>query len=433
MLPGFAVILLHLFVNQSIMKNTIVKSLLLFSIMPILFVQCSKNPQEILPTEPVPINLTPNQVSIVESGNSFAFDIFRKVVENAGESENIMISPLSISYALSMALNGANGSTQDSMFKALRINDLTSEELNSSFKNLTKALLSVDQRVAMSIANSVWTEQNFLVKQSFINILTDYYSAESKQFDINDPTAPDKINAWIEENTNGLIKEMIDKLDDNTVMLLINAIYFKGKWKFQFDASETAQKPFHKPGGSAVDVPTMTQTADFKVYDGDGFILGEFPYGQGNFVMDIILPDAQDGVTALLPSLTDAAFTSWSGSLSVQEVDLFLPRFKYGFKKKLKDILTDMGMGIAFIDGADFTNIADFPPLIINEVTHQSFIETNEVGTEAAAATVVEIGLTSYPPQPVVFNADHSFLYVIRETTTNSIIFMGRVCDPLAE
>jgi serpin B len=149
--------------------------------------------------------------------------------------------------------------------------------------------------------------------------------------------------------------------------------------------------------------------------------------------MDIILPDAQDGVTALLPSLTDAAFTGWTGSLSEQEVDLFLPRFKYGFKKQLNDILTDMGMGIAFNEGADFTGIADFPPLIISKVTHQSFIETNEEGTEAAAATVVEVGLTSAPPQTVIFNADHSFLYIIRETTTNSIIFMGRVCDPLAE
>jgi serpin B len=416
------------------MKNNILKAVLVFSItIPLLFVQCSKNPQESLPTEPVKIDLTPVQVSLVGSGNSFAFDIFREVVGNAAASENIMISPLSISYALSMALNGAYGTTQDSMFKALRINDLTPEELNNSFKNLTKSLLTVDQRVLMAIANSVWIEQDFLVKQSFIDILTRYYNAESREFDIDDSTVPDKINAWIEDKTNGLIKDMIDKLDDNTVMLLINAIYFKGKWKLQFDKNETDQKPFYKPGGSSAEVPTMIQTADFKVYDGDGFILGEFPYGQGNFVMDIILPDAREGASALLPSVTDEAFTGWIGNLSVNKVDLYLPRFKYGYKKQLNDILTDMGMGIAFNDGADFTNIADYPPLIINRVLHQSFIETNEEGTEAAAVTTVEFGTTSYPPPNVQFNADHAFLYIIRETTTNTIIFMGRVADPTAE
>ena len=239
------------------------------------------------------------------------------------------------------------------------------------------------------------------------------------------------INSWIEDKTNGLIKEMVDELDPLTKMLLINAIYFKGKWKSQFDAEKTLQKPFYKPSGTSADVPMMKQNADFKVYDGDGFILAEFPYGQGNFVMDIILPDAQNGVTQLLPSITNATFTDWVSRLSEQEVNLSLPRFKYGYKRQLKDILSDMGMGIAFSDNADFTNIADFPPLKIGEVIHQAFIETNEEGTEAAAATVVTIIATSYRP-PVEFNADHSFIYIIREITTNSVIFMGRVADPLS-
>ncbi len=166
------------------------------------------------------------------------------------KNENVMISPLSISYALSMTLNGADGATRDSIIKALRLNGITMDALNTSFKDLTSALLSVDQRVLMSIANSVWTEKDFVVKQSFIDILTEYYEAESKSFDINDPSAPAKINAWIEDKTNGLIKNMVDKLNDNAVMLLINAIYYKGKWSSQFDKSKTVPMPFYKTGGS---------------------------------------------------------------------------------------------------------------------------------------------------------------------------------------
>jgi serpin B len=390
---------------------------------------CSKT-DEVLPTEPVPIDLTTDQVALIESGNSFAFDIFSQVLKNAGESENVMISPMSISYALSMTLNGANGETRTAMLEALRLNGITVDAINNSYKNLTEALLSVDKRVLISIANSVWTENDFAVKQAFIDILTNYYDAESKSFDINDSSAPDKINAWIEDKTNGLIKEMIDKLEDNTVMLLINAIYFKGKWKSEYDESKTVEMPFYKTGINQVDVPMMKQETEFSVYQGDGFILAEFPYGQGNFVMDVILPDEQDGLTNTLSSVSDANFTSWISQMSKRKTDVSFPRFKYGFKKKLKDVLSDMGMGIAFTEGADFSNISDQYDLLINDVTHQSFIETNEEGTEAAAATVVDIGMTSMPPASLVFKMDHPFMYIIRETTTNSIIFMGRVSDP---
>jgi serine protease inhibitor len=421
----------YLYVTLIFMRIKLIKTAgICFVTVLLTSTSCTKNPEEILPTDPVPITLNSTQASMIGSGNAFAFDIFRMILENADESENIIISPLSISYALSMTLNGANGTTRDSIFKALRLNGITPEELNSSYKDLTDALLSVDKRVAIKIANSVWTEEDFQVKKSFIDILTGYYNTESKQFDINDQSAPDKINEWIEDNTNGLIKHMVDKLNDNTVMLLINAIYFKGKWKSQFDAGDTQNRPFYKSGGTSADVPMMKQSDDFMFYDGDGFILGEFPYGQGNYVMDIILPDNYYNVNTLMPGITDISFNGWVSQMTKREVNLYLPRFKYAFKKQLKDILSQMGMGIAFTDAADFTNIAASPPLLINDVTHQAFIETNEEGTEAAAATIVDIGLTSIGPSLLVFNADHPFIFIIRESTTNSIIFMGRVSDP---
>ena len=417
---------------DKIMKNHNFKAAVAFIFtFPLTFLSCNKEPVETLPTDPVQINLTTDQVSLIESENSFALDIFKKVIENSAESENIIISPLSISSALSMTLNGANGATRDAMMEALRVNGLTPEIINNSYKNLTEALLNVDKRVLISIANSVWTENNFVVKKPFTDILTQFYNAESKSFDITDPLVPKQINSWIESKTNGLIKNMVDKLEDNTVMLLINAIYFKGKWKSQFDKENTIQGSFYKPGGITAQVPMMKQTSDFKIYNGEGFTLAEFPYGQANFVMDIILPDNNIGVNNMIPLISNNSFKGWLNQLGQRKTDLTFPRFKYGYKKQLKDILIKMGMGIAFTENADFSNISDIN-LLINEVTHQAFIETNEEGTEAAAATIVGIGTTSMPVGPFVLNIDHSFLYIIRETSTNSILFMGRVVDPLA-
>ncbi len=417
--------------KYNIMKNKILKTGLVASLaISMIFLSCEKNPDNKLPDQPVPIDLTLKQVSLIESANSFAFDIFREVLKSAPDSKNIIISPLSISCALSMTLNGANSATRDSMDKALRLKNITIDELNQSYKDLTAALLSVDKRVLISIANSVWIKNDFAVKKPFTDILAGFYNAESKSFNINDATVPAQINTWIESKTNGLIKDMIDKLNDNTVMLLINAIYFKGKWTVQFDKNATSTRPFSRPDGSNVSVPSMHQSEIHKVYQGNGFVLAEIPYGQGNFVIDILLPD-NNNLASVTSLLTDTGFKNMENNLSNRKVNLYLPRFKYGYKKTLKEVLSLMGMGIAFTDAADFSNISDIG-LLINEVTHQAFIETNEEGTEAAAATVVDIGLTSLGPDtPILIDINRPFIYFIRETTTNSILFMGKVADPL--
>jgi serine protease inhibitor len=413
------------------MKNKILTTgMALLSAISMMLISCEKTTDNNLPDKPVPINLTTAQASLIESSNSFAFDIFRKVLESTPDSKNIIISPLSISYALSMTVNGANTATRDSMIKALRLKNITIGELNKSYKDLTAALLSVDKRVTMSVANSVWTENNFVVKKPFTDILTDYYSAEAKSFDITDPTVPAKINSWIESKTNGLIRDMIDKLNDNTVMLLINAIYFKGKWKVEFDKNATTNRTFFRTDGSGISAPSMHQSEKHSIYQGSGYVLAEIPYGQGNFVLDILLPD-NNSLSSLTPLLTDAGFRNMENNLTERKVNLYLPRFKYGYKKTLKEVLSLMGMRIAFTDMADFSNISDLA-LLINEVTHQAFIETNEEGTEAAAATVVDVGTTSFDPNgPVTIDVNRPFIYFIRETTTNSILFMGRVADPL--
>ena len=419
--------------NSKSMKKFNLKTVLLTLIsIPLIFISCKKEPAVTLPVDPVPIDLTANQVSLISSENSFALDIFKKVIENSSQTENIIISPLSISSALSMTLNGANGATRDVMLDALRLKGLTPDIINNSYKDLTGALLNIDKRVLISIANSIWAENKFAVKKSFTDILTQFYDAESKSFDITDPLVPKQVNSWIESKTNGLIKNMVDQLDPNTVMLLINAIYFKGKWQSQFDKEKTSLGSFYKPGGVTAQVQMMKQTSKFKSYKGEGFTLAEFPYGQGNFVMDVILPDDNNGINNILPLINNISLKGWLNQMSERKTDLTFPRFKYGYKKELKAILSDMGMGIAFTDNADFSNISAIG-LLISFVLHQAFIETNEEGTEAAAATIVGIGTTSAPVDPFILNVDHSFLYIIRETTTNSMLFMGRVNDPLAE
>jgi len=196
----------------------------------------------------------------------------------------------------------------------------------------------------------------------------------------------------------------------------------------QFDKNATTNRAFSKPDGSNVNVPSMHQTETHKVSHANGCTLIEIPYGQGNFVIDILLPD-NNNIASITPLLNDEGFNSIENSLSQRKVNLYLPRFKYGYKKTLKEVLSLMGMRIAFTDEADFSNISDLS-LLINEVTHQAFIETNEEGTEAAAATVVDIGVTSAGPDPLLIDINRPFIYIIRETTTNSIIFMGKVADP---
>lgn len=412
------------------MKRLISTTLILVSLTAILTTACKKNSDENLPGEPVTIQMTPQQVSIVNNGNSFAFDIFRDITESEDGGKNIMISPMSISVALSMTANGAAGATRTAMLEGLRSNGLTVDEINAAYKELVKALLSVDKRVLISIANSVWTEEHFTAKQSFIEVLEDFYNAQAKSFEVTDPGAKDAINKWIEDNTNGLIKKMIEAIEPDEIMFLINAIYFKGLWKDKFDKNETVLENFNKANNSTVQVSMMKRTGNYKIYQGQDLVMAEFPYGQGNYVMDVILPASVDGGDEAIQNLTPESFGQMVAGLSSMEAEVSFPRFKYGYKKELNDVLIAMGMGPAF-SNADFSNIAD-ASLEISRVLHQAFIETNEDGTEAAAATVVGIRLTSMPMN-FVLRLDRPFIYIIRETSTNAILFIGRVSDPLAE
>jgi serpin B len=384
-----------------------------------------------LPTEPVPVDLTLKQKEVVASANKFAFDLFVPIVTGEDGAGNIMISPFSITSALSMTLNGAAGETFDAMKNTLCYGDQTIEEINDTYLKLMTDMVPVDQRVTMEIANSVWVRENLDVVPDFITTIEKWYLAQSESFNPADPGAADMVNGWIAEKTHDKIQKMLDSMDPDIAMLLINAIYFKGKWSSEFDKDDTETLPFYVTPGSPVQVPMMKQTNDFAVADAGNATLVELPYGQGNYSMVVMLPDEGFTVADAAAILTRENWDTWMTVLKtgITEVDLTMPRFKYEYKRTLNDDLKALGMEIAFDPlNADFSNMC-YHQLVISFVLHQTFIETNEEGTEAAAATVVAM-TDSAMPEITTINLNRPFLYFIRETTTGTIVFMGQVADP---
>jgi serine protease inhibitor len=385
-----------------------------------------------LPTDPIPILLTEKQKEVVDQSNDFAFNLFKEILNNKKGSENIMISPFSISSALSMTLNGASGETYNEMLQALSLTGKSLEEINDAYLKLMSDMVPVDERVVMDIANSVWVEQDFVVKEGFLQALETYYEAEAKSFDINDPGSADIINSWIAGKTNDKIKKMLSQLNPGIRMLIINAVYFNGKWKEKFDPAKTSDRPFYLSSGTSKNVATMTNKTAISAFHKDNATVVDIPYGQGNYTMVIALPDEGYTPAQLASSLDAATWQEWETSLENAggEYQLYLPKFKYEYKRSLVGDLQNLGMKLAFTDFADFSNIST-TSLKVYDVLHQTFISTDEEGTEAAAATVVSIGLTSVgPSQEILIN--RPFIYFIREIYTGTIVFMGIVEDPSA-
>jgi serpin B len=340
-----------------------------------------------------------------------------------------MISPFSISSALSMTLNGASNETFDAMKKSLALKDKTLEQINETYLKLMTEMVTVDKSVVLDVANSVWVDKQLNVKQAFITDLKKWYNSEARNIDVTDPNAVGIVNDWIASKTQDKITDMLDKFDSGAAMLLINAIYFNGKWSYEFDKSETKDEPFYVTSSGSITVPMMHIIHNLKVIRSNSFSIVEIPYGQGNYSMVVVLPDENLSASDLANVLTPSMWQDWMGSLadSTREVMLSMPRFKFNYKRLLNQDLINLGMGIAFSNQADFSNISD-QPLMISKVLHQSFIDTNEEGTEAAAATVVE--MLAGAAEPFAVNANHPFLYFIRETSTGTIIFMGKVSNP---
>ncbi len=389
-----------------------------------------RNPDPDLITKAEPIVLTTRQAEKVAGDNAFALDLFRRVAAS-DDKKNAFISPLSVTMALGMLYNGTSEEAGAEMAATLGVSDFSSGEINEYYQKMSRALLSVDPLTAISIANSIWSEQTYPVKQSFMDINKACYGAEVRSLDFSAPSAVAAINAWCAAITNNKIKTILNSIPDDAVMYLINAVYFKSKWESMFDKKDTKNENFTLEGGGRKAVPTMNQTEVFPYYRDGNVECLELTYGNGAFSMLVMLPAGDKTLDDIVESLDAEAYGNIVAGLDELELRIKLPRFKQECEFLLNDHVAGLGMNLIFQSGGNLNGIADDPRLAISEIKHKTFVEVNEEGTEAAAVTSVGIWVTSAGPrQPGTFYADRPFLYLIREKSTGAILFIGRMDDP---
>ncbi len=396
----------------------------------IVFVHCTtKNPVTDNPADPHGSGWYAK--GLVESDNRFGIKLFKEIVEEEGDT-NIFISPLSVSMALGMTYNGADGTTKEAMEKTLELSGLTIEEINESYQNLINLLTQLDPKVQFDIANSIWYCNIWTPKEEFLDLCAQYFYAQVTGMNFSAFDAADIINAWVDENTNGRIKEIVEKpIDDDIVMFLINAIYFKAAWTYQFDKELTTDDKFYLEDGSAVNCRMMEQRAIYDYYLDDDFVAVDLPYGDGKFSMTIFLPNGDKDVDDLIERLNQENYDAWIGSLSTPEdsFDVYIPKFKLEYGLELDDALKALGMRIAFSYSADFSKMYSGGGVWISKVIHKTFVEVNEEGTEAAAAISVPIWC-SLPPGLGSFKVNRPFVFVIRESDSGTILFIGKIVNP---
>ncbi len=424
---------MHLEANYATMK----KLYYVIIVAGIILLSCQKDdsPDDISVYDPQPIELNEAGENVVESSNEFGLDIFRLLITDEPVSKNIFISPTSLALALAMTLNGANNATEDSMAYALRLTQYTAEQINETFHELIDGLTTVDEKIILEIANSIWYRLGFAVEPDFLNINSMYYNAEVAALDFTSPEAVATINNWVAEQTHDKITTVLNTINPQAVMFLINALYFKGMWTIKFNEESTNDATFYPSDGSEKTVQMMHFEEEIGYFENDLFQMCELNYGRGNFSMIVLLPKSGQSIDEPADQLSTENWNNWMLSLNESKVNLSLPKFTFGYEKKLNDILSLMGMEIAFDPGrADFTGINPGGGLYIDFVKHKTFVEVNEEGTEAAAVTVVGINLTAMPSEDIHYmNVNHPFLFAIREKTTHTIVFMGKVAEPVIE
>ncbi len=386
------------------------------------------------PTEPLkeieglPRDLSFSEQLLVDAGNDFSFRLLGQLFGEAPDS-NLFVSPLSASVAPGMTLNGAAGSTFEEMRGTLGFGDLTMDEIDQAYRDLIDLLLNLDPTVEMAIGNSIWYREGFPVRTDFLDRTRSYFGAEVAALDFTSPSAPVTINDWVKASTKGKIAEIVDSpIDPAVVMYLINAIYFKGSWTYRFDKGKTAQAPFSGLSGSSASVPLMELEGELLYDETDEYQVLDLPYGGKAFSMTVLLPRAGHPLQEIVASLDPGGWSRITGSLRESEGTVYLPRFRLEWERLLNEALRAMGMQTPFDPAhADFSGLANGVgpgDLFISKVKQKSYVDVNEEGTEAAAATSVEIELTAVPTH-FTFRADRPFLFVIRERFSQAILFAG--------
>ena len=364
--------------------------------------------------------------------NEFALELTVQLGrQDAGQ--NVFLSPANVAIALAMTANGARGETLQSMLSALNLNTLDLETVNSNFAALQALLVRDEPGATIAIANALWARAGVAFNADFLQRTQGFYDARIEALDFDQPDAPKTINEWVRRQTNDKIPAVVERIPEETILLLMSAIYFNGKWETPFNPEFTQDRPFYLLNGTTKELPTMYRSDDFEYLKGDGFQAVRLPYAGGGVRMVIILPDADRTLAQLTDQLSIENWESWREQFSVKEGQLYLPRFTTRYDKQLNQALSAMGMTEAFDDGrSDFSGMRPVPPaLFISQVRHVAYVDVNEAGTEAAAVTSVEMGITSaMPTETFLMQVDRPFFFAIEETSTGSILFTGLITEP---
>lgn len=380
-----------------------------------------------------PLNLPAGSTDVTTASNTFALNLFQKVLQTDTTTVNKLISPLSVYLALSMTYNGAAGTTLDSMAGTLGLTGVPTTELNSTSLALLQQLPREDSKVHLSLANSIWYAQSGpQPAAAFLNTARTDFIGAVQALDFNNPASVNTINSWVAKNTDNYIPTIIKALDPTEVMVLINAIYFNGAWLNAFPAANTNNQSFHLTGGGQESVPFMNETATIRASLGSKFTLAELPYGTGNaFDMYLAIPtDPSQPIDSFAASLDAGTIATAIAQLDSVRADLTIPKWSYSYSlDPMNDELTQMGMGIAFGGNADFSAMYPTAHVNLSKVIHKTYIQVSEEGTQAAAVTAV-VGVTSIANPTTPITANHPFVYLIAERQTGTILFIGVLNDP---
>lgn len=365
---------------------------------------------------------------------SFGVTLYKELVKEK-PGENVFISPASVGLALAMTMNAAAGGTREAMAKTLGLSGRSVDSVNMADSALISGMNDTIRSVRLSVANSLWARQGVTFKDEFLRRNKRCYGAEIHTLDFSSPGAPGTINGWVAEKTNNKITQIVDRIDDSTIMFLINAIYFKGSWTKEFDTSITREEPFHLLNGATSPHPMMRQFGTHGYLEEDGFQAARLPYGDGRIGMYVFLPSKDSSLERFQEGLTGEKLHARLGRLAPREGTVGLPRFRLEYEASLKQSLSALGMEVAFDGGrADFTRMFEAADAnaYIHEVKHKTFVEVNEEGTEAAAATSVEIRVTSaiQAEMPFEMIVDRPFFMAIVDGKTGIILFMGSIVSP---
>ncbi len=363
---------------------------------------------------------------LVQANTKFGFNLFNQIFQQ-NPHKNIFISPSSVAIALAMTYNGANGQTQSAIAKTLALEGISTNDINNFNQLLQTSLLDSQNDTEISIANSLWINQNIALEISFVEKLKIYYQATIKNLNFDDSNSIQIINDWVKQQTKNKIHQIVKKASNNTLVILINAIYFKANWANAFDKSLTKHKPFNLEKGVTIQHPFMSRFGEYRYLDRPKFQAVRIPYKNRRFRMDIFLPKNTSSLAEFQQQLTLQNWQDWSDSYQIHTGLVQIPRFKIEYELELNQVLKSLGMQIAFSPAADFRKLTSSASSI-SEVMHKTFVDVNEEGTEAAAATSVQVSRGTSKTFQMIVN--RPFIFTISDRQTGTILFMGAMQNP---